>query len=192
MRRLRATFPKVPTLVRRLRAAIPQVPTLVRRLRATFPKVPTLARRLRATFPKVPTLVRRLRAAFRRGRSSASKMEPHRPLPEFTITEGYQIELWAENPLLEKPTQMNWDAQGRLWVTSSSLYPMIAPGQDADDKVLILEDTDHDGKADQSTVFAHGLLVPTGVEPDLQPGASSAPAGAGASGDGETPGFTRG
>ncbi len=112
----------------------------------------------------------------------ASEAAPLRPLPEFTIADGYEITLWAENPYLEKPTQMNWDAQGRLWVTSSSLYPMIAPGQEANDKVLILEDTDHDGKADKSTVFAAGLLVPTGVEPDLQP-ASPAPAGADATGD---------
>ncbi len=100
---------------------------------------------------------------------------PSRPLPVFTIAEGYEITLWAENPLLEKPTQMNWDAQGRLWVTSSSLYPMIAPGQPAEDKVLILEDTDHDGKADKSTVFATGLLVPTGVEPDLFLGSAGVP-----------------
>ena len=71
------------------------------------------------------------------------------PLPDFTVADGYQIELWAQNPLLEKPTQMNWDAQGRLWVCSSSLYPQIAPGQAANDKILILEDTDRDGKADK-------------------------------------------
>ena len=88
-------------------------------------------------------------------------------LPQFAVQDGYQIELWAENPLLEKPTQINWDALGRLWVCSSSLYPQIAPGEPAHDKILILEDTDRDGKADKSTVFADGLLIPTGVEPDL-------------------------
>src|SRR6185436_11364858 len=80
------------------------------------------------------------------------------PLPDFTVADGYQIDLWAQNPLLEKPTQMNWDALGRLWVCSSSLYPQIEPGQKADDKILILEDTDRDGKADKSSVFADGLL----------------------------------
>ena len=89
------------------------------------------------------------------------------PLPDFTVEDGYQIELWAQNPLLEKPTQMNWDPQGRLWVCSSSLYPQIEPGQTANDKILILADTDGDGKADKSTVFADGLLIPTGVAPDL-------------------------
>ena len=89
------------------------------------------------------------------------------PLPKFTVADGYQIELWAENPLLEKPTQMNWDALGRLWICSSSLYPQIAPGQQADDKILILSDPAGSGKATKSEVFAKGLLIPTGVVPDL-------------------------
>ena len=89
------------------------------------------------------------------------------PIPAFTLDKDLEISVFAENPLLEKPTQMNWDAHGRLWVASSSMYPMIAPGGEAIDKVLILEDTKHTGKADKSTVFADGLLLPTGVVADL-------------------------
>ena len=89
------------------------------------------------------------------------------PLPTFTLADGLEISLWAENPLLAKPTEMNWDAQGRLWVASSALYPMIAPGQAADDKILILEDPGHTGKGTKSTVFVDGLLLPTGVAPVL-------------------------
>src|SRR5206468_533466 len=48
---------------------------------------------------------------------------------------------------------------------SSTVYPQIAPGQTADDKILVLEDTDGDGKAEKSTVFADGLLIPSGVVP---------------------------
>jgi len=87
------------------------------------------------------------------------------PLPELELEPGFEISVWAENPLLAKPIQMNFDAQGRLWVASSSVYPQISPGQVADDKILILEDTTGAGKADKSTVFADGLLIPTGVEP---------------------------
>jgi putative heme-binding domain-containing protein len=93
---------------------------------------------------------------------------PAQPIPQFTVQDGYQIELWAENPLLEKPTQMNWDENGRLWVCSSSLYPQIAPGEAAHDKILVLEDKDRDGKAETSNVFVDGLLIPTGVEPDIE------------------------
>ena len=87
------------------------------------------------------------------------------PLPEFKLAEGLEISLYAHNPLLHKPIQMNFDPQGRLWVASSSVYPMIQPGQEADDTIVVLEDRDKDGVAESSTVFAEGLLIPTGVEP---------------------------
>jgi len=92
------------------------------------------------------------------------------PLPAFEVADGFEVALWAENPLLYKPIQMNWDAQGRLWVASSRVYPQIRPGQEAEDAVIVLEDTDGDGKAETSRVFAGGLLIPTGVLPDNQGG----------------------
>lgn len=88
------------------------------------------------------------------------------PVPTFEVAEGLEVSLWAENPDLFKPIQMNWDPKGRLWIASSRTYPMIAPGGTAADAVIVLEDTNGDGKADRHTVFADGLLVPTGVVPD--------------------------
>jgi putative heme-binding domain-containing protein len=85
--------------------------------------------------------------------------------PKFTVAEGFEVTLWAENPLFHKPTQINFDAQGRLWATSCLSYPQIEVGQTPDDKVIILEDTDGDGKADKSTVFADEMLMPTGLLP---------------------------
>lgn len=85
--------------------------------------------------------------------------------PKFTVADGFEVTLWAENPLFHKPTQINFDPQGRLWVTSCLSYPQIEVGQTPDDKVIILEDTDGDGKADKSTVFADGMLMPTGLLP---------------------------
>jgi putative heme-binding domain-containing protein len=90
------------------------------------------------------------------------KIQEH---PQFTVAEGFEVTLWAENPLFHKPTQMNFDPQGRLWVTSCLSYPQIEVGQTPDDKVIILEDTNGDGKADKSTVFADGMLMPTGLLP---------------------------
>lgn len=87
------------------------------------------------------------------------------PHPQFDLDPGLEISLYAENPLLAKPIHMNFDAQGRLWVASSEVYPQIKPGQEATDKILILEDVDGDGRAEKSTVFADGLLIPTGVLP---------------------------
>lgn len=88
------------------------------------------------------------------------------PIPTFDAAPELEVSLWAENPLLHKPIQMNWDPRGRLWIASSELYPMIQPGQPAYDTVIVLEDTDGDGRADRHTVFADGLVVPTGVVPD--------------------------
>lgn len=93
------------------------------------------------------------------------------PVPTFEVADGFEVTLWAENPMLYKPIQMNWDAKGRLWVASSRVYPQIAPGQDAEDAVIVLEDTNGDGKAETSLVFADGLLIPTGVLPDNEGGA---------------------
>lgn len=87
------------------------------------------------------------------------------PTPEFTVGEGLEVKLWAENPQLNKPIHMNFDAQGRLWVASSEAYPMIEVGQSQPDKIVVLEDTTGAGHADKATVFADGLLIPTGVLP---------------------------
>jgi putative heme-binding domain-containing protein len=83
----------------------------------------------------------------------------------FVVPEGFEINLWAAEPLLRKPVQMNWDSQGRLWVVCSTTYPQIKPGDEAIDQVVVLEDTDNDGKADKSTLFADDLHIPTAVLP---------------------------
>src|SRR5439155_9059268 len=92
------------------------------------------------------------------------------PIPTFEIADGFEVNLWAEDPQLHKPIEVNWDAQARLWVASSEVYPQIKPGQPATDSIVVLEDTNGDDKADKSTVFADGLLIPTGVLPDSQGG----------------------
>ncbi|MCS6863474.1 MAG: HEAT repeat domain-containing protein [Gemmataceae bacterium] len=91
--------------------------------------------------------------------------DPELERKTFILPEGFEVNLYAADPMLAKPIQMNWDARGRLWVASSEVYPQIQPGQKANDKILILEDTTGDGQADKVTVFADGLLIPTGVEP---------------------------
>ena len=92
---------------------------------------------------------------------------PDEERSSFTLTEGFEANLFASEiqfPDLKNPCQMAFDAKGRLWVTTMESYPMYLPGTPVDDKVLILEDTDGDGVADQQTIFARGLHVPTGIE----------------------------
>lgn len=85
----------------------------------------------------------------------------------FSLPEGYAINLFAsevEFPDLEDPVSMTFDAKGRLWVGTMPSYPMYLPGTKPNDKVLILEDANDDGKADRCTVFADGLHLPIGIE----------------------------
>jgi len=81
---------------------------------------------------------------------------------------GYKIEMFASEetfPDLANPTQMTFDNKGRLWVITMPSYPHYKPGDTKpDDKLLILEDTNNDGKADKQTIFARGLHVPVGFE----------------------------
>ncbi|MFM1770258.1 MAG: hypothetical protein RJA22_2787 [Verrucomicrobiota bacterium] len=111
-----------------------------------------------------------VQAGLDRTRPKPARPEPALPKtslphPQWTVAPELEISLYAENPLLAKPIQINFDPRGRLWVASSEVYPQIKPGQAANDKILILEDTDGDGRAEKSTVFADGLLIPTGIEP---------------------------
>ncbi|VAX41083.1 Putative cytochrome c [hydrothermal vent metagenome] len=94
-------------------------------------------------------------------------LSPAESKKHFKLPKGYEINLFAsevEFPALKNPCQFTFDAKGRLWVVTMETYPMYLPGTPVHDKVLILEDTNGDGKADKSTVFADGLHLPTGIE----------------------------
>ena len=102
--------------------------------------------------------------------SSTFAQQPDRDAPEtelasFKLPPGFEINLFAsERDGVMKPIQMRWDARGRLWVVGSTTYPQIKPGETPNDKVWILEDTKRGGYADKVTVFADGLMIPTGLE----------------------------
>jgi putative membrane-bound dehydrogenase-like protein len=85
----------------------------------------------------------------------------------FKLAAGYEINLVASEeqfPELANPVALDFDNQGRLWVSTMPSYPHWKPKTVLDDKLLILEDKDHDGRADECKVFAGGLHQPTGFE----------------------------
>ncbi len=84
------------------------------------------------------------------------------------VPDGLEIQLFADEtrfPELAKPVQLNFDSRGRLWVACMPTYPQWRPGdKHPNDRLLILEDTDKDGKADKCTTFYDKLHCPTGFE----------------------------
>ena len=95
-------------------------------------------------------------------------LDAEESLKTITVPKGYKLELFAsekEFPNLANPCQLSFDNKGRLWVAVMPIYPHYAPGAAKPaDKLLILEDTDGDGKADRETVFADDLHLPLGFE----------------------------
>ncbi len=85
---------------------------------------------------------------------------------ELIVADGYAVNLFASEeqfPELRNPVQLSFDARGRLWVVTMPSFPHTIPGEQPLDKIVVLEDTDHDGKADKSTVFADGFDALDGV-----------------------------
>jgi putative heme-binding domain-containing protein len=86
---------------------------------------------------------------------------------EIVAAPGMIVDVFADErqfPELVNPVQMAWDTRGRLWVATWQTYPHWQPDQEMNDKLLILEDTDGDGRANTCTVFADNLHNPTGIE----------------------------
>ena len=96
------------------------------------------------------------------------------------VPAGFEVQLFAAEPQINKPINLAFDAKGRLWVSSTIEYPYAADQKrwsdpqgtrvkDSRDAIKILEDTDGDGRADKVTVFADALNIPTGVLPWHKP-----------------------
>lgn len=87
------------------------------------------------------------------------------PVEQFVVPDGLEISVWATTPMLRNPTNMDFDKDGRLWVAEGVNYRSHKSRQPDGDKIVVLEDSDGDGKADKSSVFVQepGLAAPLGV-----------------------------
>ena len=86
---------------------------------------------------------------------------------KFKLADGFEINVFATEedfPELANPVALNFDSRGRMWVSTMQSYPHWQPKTKLEDKLLILTDTDANGRADKCKVFADGLYVPTGFE----------------------------
>jgi putative membrane-bound dehydrogenase-like protein len=116
------------------------------------PRRAELARALRGLLVALPVA-----AACHRG---IPPFSPDEARKTFQVEPGYSIELAAAEPLLASPVALDFDEDGRLFVVEMPGYPLDTGPTG---RVRLLEDRDGDGRFERSSVFAEGLVLPTGV-----------------------------
>ena len=89
-------------------------------------------------------------------------LSPEEGLASYEVAEGFQIELFASEPLISDPVDMAVDEYGRIYVVEMPGYPL---DKSHTGKIKLLRDTDGDGVMDQSILFADQLMFPNGVMP---------------------------
>ena len=95
----------------------------------------------------------------------AAYLSPDEAAAAMTLPPGYSVTAWAGEPMLTQPMAFAWDDKGRLWVAENRDYESRATGfsGSGDSRIVILEDTDRDGKADVRKVFLEGIAFPAAL-----------------------------
>ncbi|WP_375586486.1 PVC-type heme-binding CxxCH protein [Cyclobacterium xiamenense] len=95
----------------------------------------------------------------------AKFLSPEEAVEEMTVKEGYRVDVFASEPMITQPMAFCWDDKGRLWAAENRDYESRGHGfsEAGDSRILILEDTDGDGKADLKKVFMEGLAFPAAL-----------------------------
>lgn len=92
-------------------------------------------------------------------------LTPNQERLKLNVPAGFEVSLFASEPQLQKPLNMAFDADGKLWVTGSNEYPYPSKDGPGSDSIRVLRDTNGDGEADEVTVFADDLNIPMGIYP---------------------------
>lgn len=87
------------------------------------------------------------------------------PADNFDVPGDLEVTVWATSPMLLNPTNMDTDEYGRIWVTEGVNYRRHKDRRKEGDRVVVLQDTDRDGKADKSHTFVQDpeLIAPLGI-----------------------------
>lgn len=87
------------------------------------------------------------------------------PADLFSVPDGLEVTVWATSPMLANPTNIDFDARGRLYVAEGVNYRGKGGRRPEGDRIVILEDTDGSGQADKTSVFVQetALAAPLGV-----------------------------
>jgi glucose/arabinose dehydrogenase len=89
---------------------------------------------------------------------------PMGTVSQFHVPAGFRVELVAAEPDLHQPVAFAFDERGRIWVAEANSYPQKRPAGEGQDKIVIFEDADGDGKFEKRKVFAEGLNLVSGFE----------------------------
>jgi glucose/arabinose dehydrogenase/mono/diheme cytochrome c family protein len=98
---------------------------------------------------------------------SPAYLSPEESLKTMYLPKGYHMELVASEPMIKDPVAITWDGNGRMFVAEMLTYM-----KDADatgerlpwSRIMLLEDTDNNGKMDKSSVFVDSLLLPRMIQ----------------------------
>ena len=106
--------------------------------------------------------------AVQKAPDDSQVLSPENEMKQFYLPPGFHAELVVAEPLIQDPIAIDWDADGRMWVVE---YPEYVPDLQAPEpnldpigRIVVLEDTDNDGKMDKRTVFADGLVQARAVK----------------------------
>ncbi len=94
---------------------------------------------------------------------SPVQLTPEQSLRSFRVPKGYHMELVASDPIIREPVAIAWDGNARMYVAEMDTYMQDVDGSnehDAVSRVMLLEDTNNDGKVDKSSVFIDKLVLP--------------------------------
>ena len=113
------------------------------------------------------TLVLLAGSGLQRAAQEAPVLSPADELKTMVLPPGYRLELVASEPLIQDPVVIDWDNQGRLWVVEMLGYMndiQASREHEPTGRVVVLEDTNRDGRMDKRTVFADGLVLPRAIK----------------------------
>jgi len=96
---------------------------------------------------------------------SAKFLNPEEAVAEMTLADGFKVNAWAGEPMVTQPIAFCWDDRGRLWAAENRDYESRGAGfsNSGDSRIVILEDTDHDGAADSRKIFLEGIPFPSAI-----------------------------
>jgi putative membrane-bound dehydrogenase-like protein len=113
--------------------------------------------------PKWPLLLPLLFApALQAADPAPAPLPPEKAVKAMALPDGFRATVFAAEPDVVQPISFTIDARGRLWVAEALNYGSWQPT--GKDRIVILEDTDGDGKCDKRTVFYEGFNYVTGIE----------------------------